>query len=107
MAALCSGLCASLSGVHAVEWEVLDKFSVDGYTELRGSAAVTGGNFAVGVSTLVVKGGNVGIGTAGPGGKVGCSRRINTHRYSAYLGSRFRHPPIEREQSHSCNKFKR
>ena len=59
-----------LSGslVHAVEFEVLDKFSVDGYSELRGSAAVSSGLFTVGASTLVVKNGNVGIGTTGPSG---------------------------------------
>ena len=70
---LFSALLAPLLGgplAHAVEFQVLDKFSVDGYTEFRGSAAVAGGNFAVGGSTFVVKGGNVGVGTTSPTGKL-------------------------------------
>ena len=66
-----SALLAFLPGgplIHAAEFEVLDRFSVDGYTEFRGTVAVTGGSFAVGGSTFVVKGGNVGIGTAAPCG---------------------------------------
>ena len=55
---------------HASEFEVLDRFSADGYTVLRGSADIPGGSFTVGGSTLVVKNGNVGIGTASPGGKL-------------------------------------
>ncbi len=51
----------------AAEFEVVDKFSVDGYTVLRGSADITGGSFAVAVSTFVVKDGKIGIGTTGPG----------------------------------------
>ena len=78
--------CFSLAVVaaYAVEFQVLDKFSVDGYTELRGSAAVSGGNFAVGGSTFVVKGGNVGIGTTEPGAKleVRGSAFINDASYS-------------------------
>ena len=64
-----SALFAHLLGaaaVHPVEFEVLDKFSVDGYTEFRGSAAVSSGLFTVGGSTFTVKGGNVGIGTTAP-----------------------------------------
>ena len=67
---LLSALLASLPGgplIHAVEFEVLDKFSVDGYSVLRGSADIPGGSFTVGASTFVVKGGNIGIGTAVPG----------------------------------------
>ena len=58
----------SLAGglLFAAEFEVLDKFSVDGYTVLRGSADIPGGSFAVGGSTLVVKAGNIGIGTTAP-----------------------------------------
>ena len=52
--------------IHAAEFEVLDRFSVDGYSVLKGSADIPGGSFAVGGSTLAVKGGNVGIGTADP-----------------------------------------
>ncbi len=66
---LISALLARLFGgaaVHAAEFEVLDRFSVDGYTVLRGSADIPGGSFSVGGSTLVVKSGKVGIGTAGP-----------------------------------------
>ena len=54
-------------GLYAAEFEVLDRFSVDGYAVLRGSADIPGGSFTVGGSTFVVKGGKVGIGTAGPG----------------------------------------
>ena len=50
----------------AAEFEVLDRFSVDGYAVLRGSADISGGGFTVGGSTLVVKEGNVGIGTTAP-----------------------------------------
>ena len=65
-----SGL--NLAGVasFAAEFEILDRFSVDGYTVLRGSADIPGGSFAVGGSTLVVKSGNVGIGTALPASKL-------------------------------------
>ena len=68
--------CLGLAGgtTYAVEFEVLDKFSVNGYTVLRSSADIPGGSFAVGVSTFVVKGGNVGIGTTAPTG--------NLHLYS-------------------------
>ncbi|HAT71638.1 MAG TPA: hypothetical protein DCS63_02350 [Elusimicrobia bacterium] len=38
----------------------------DGNTVIKGTAAVTGSAFSVGVSTLVVRSGNVGIGTAMP-----------------------------------------
>ena len=54
-------------GISAAEFEVLDRFSVDGYSVLRGSADIPGGGFAVGGSSFVVKGGNVGIGTTSPG----------------------------------------
>jgi len=57
-------------GLRAAEFEVLDRFSVDGYSEFKSSATVPGGNFAVGVSTFVVKGGNIGIGTTNPGAKL-------------------------------------
>ena len=52
----------------AAEFEVLDRFSVDGYSEFRGSAAVSSGLFTVGASTLVIKNGNIGIGTVAPNG---------------------------------------
>ncbi len=62
----------SLAGGLAfpVEFEVLDRFSVDGYSEFRGTVSVPSGGFSVGVSTFVVKGGNVGIGTTEPLGKL-------------------------------------
>ena len=66
---LVSALVARLlvgAAVHAAEFEVLDRFSVDGYTVLRGSADIPGGSFAVGASTFVVKYGNIGIGTTNP-----------------------------------------
>ena len=61
--------CLNLAGggLFAAEFEVVDRFSVDGYTVLRGSADITGGNFSVGGTAFVVKGGNVGIGTTSPG----------------------------------------
>ncbi len=64
-----SVLLARLLGgaaAYAVEFEVLDRLSVDGYTVLRGSADIPGGSFAVGGSTFVVKSGSVGIGTIAP-----------------------------------------
>ena len=54
--------------IHAAEFEVLDRFSVDGYSVLKGSADITGGSFTVGGSTFVVKNGNIGIGTTSPNG---------------------------------------
>ena len=66
---LFSALLAPFPGgtpAYAAEFEVLDRFSVDGYSVLRGSADISGGSFAVGGSTLAVKYGKVGIGTTGP-----------------------------------------
>ena len=66
---LIAALLARLFGgvpLCAAEFEVLDKFSVDGYSVLRGSADITGGSFAVGISTFAVKDGKIGIGTAAP-----------------------------------------
>ena len=86
-----SGLAGGPS--FAAEFEVLDRFSVDGYTVLRGSADITSGSFAVGGSTIVVKGGNVGIGTANPGSRfevVGGSstlRGLDTQKNIAAFGS--------------------
>ena len=54
----------------AAEFEVLDRFSVDGYSVLKGSADIPGGSFAVGGSTLVVKNGNIGIGVTAPAVKL-------------------------------------
>ena len=56
-----------VASVRAAEFEVLDRFSVDGYTVLKGSADIPGGSFTVGGSAFVVNGGNVGIGTTSPG----------------------------------------
>ena len=55
-----------LPAAHAAEFEILDRFSVDGYTVLKGSADIPGGSFTVGGSALAVKDGKVGIGTAVP-----------------------------------------
>ena len=63
-----SGLSLAGGVSFAAEFEVLDRFSVDGYTVLRGSAAIPGGSFAVGSSTFIIKGGNVGVGTTDPKG---------------------------------------
>ena len=59
----------SLSGglSFAAEFEVMDRFSVDGYSVFRGSADIQGGSFTVGGSTLVVKDGRIGIGYGDPG----------------------------------------
>ena len=65
-----SGLGLAGGASFAAEFEVLDRFSVDGYTMLRGSADITGGSFTVGASTFVVQYGKVGIGTTGPGAKL-------------------------------------
>ena len=65
-----SALLAALPGgplVYSAEFEVLDRFSVDGYSVFRGSADIPGGSFAVGGSIFVVKDGKVGIGTTAPG----------------------------------------
>ena len=61
-----SGLSLAGAAAYAVEFEVLDKFSADDYSELRGSAAVSSGLLTVGRSTFVVKSGNVGIGITNP-----------------------------------------
>ena len=65
---LLSGLGLAGGALFAAEFEVLDRFSVDGYTVLRGSADIPGGSFSVGGSTFVIKGGSVGIGTTNPAG---------------------------------------
>ncbi len=55
---LFSALPASLLGgtaVHAAEFEVMDRFSVDGCAVLRGSADIPGGGFAAGGSTFEKK----------------------------------------------------
>ena len=70
ISALFVPLLAGPAAVYAAEFEVLDRFSVDGYTVLRGSADIPGGSFAVGGATFVVKSGNIGIGTAAPGSKL-------------------------------------
>ena len=57
-------------GAHAAEFEVVDRFSVDGYAVLRGSADIPGGGFAVGLSSFTVQYGKVGIGTAAPASKL-------------------------------------
>ena len=64
-----AALLTAMAG-RAAEFEILDRFSVDGYSLFRGSADIPGGGFAVGVSTFVVKYGNVGIGTTGPASKL-------------------------------------
>ena len=84
-----SALLAPLLGgavLNAAEFEVLDRFSVDGYTVLRGSADIPGGSFVVGGSTLVVKGGNVGIGTTGPAAKLEV-RGADTQTYNLAVGT--------------------
>ena len=69
-ALILSGLGLAGWSSFAAEFEILDRFSVDGYTVLRGSAAIPGGSFAVGASTFVIKGGSIGIGTDSPTGKL-------------------------------------
>ena len=75
---LFSALLAPLLGgalLRAAEFEVLDRFSVDGYTVLRGSADITGG-FTVGGATFTVKDGKVGIGTTGPAAQLHLANTI-------------------------------
>ena len=64
--ACCFELLTPPPPLSAAEFEVLDKFSVDGYTLLRGTADIKGSNFTVGGATFVVLGGKVGIGTGAP-----------------------------------------
>ena len=61
-----SGLSLPGALSFAAEFEVLDKFSVDGYSVLKGSADIPGGSFTVGGSTFVVQDGKVGVGTVSP-----------------------------------------
>ena len=66
---LFSAILASLPAaplIHAAEFEVLDRFSVDGYAVLKGSADIPGGSFTVGGSSFTVQYGKVGIGTTVP-----------------------------------------
>ena len=62
----------------ASEFEVLDRFSVDGYTVLRGSADIPGGSFSVGGSSFAVQNGKVGIGTANPAANLSVQTTENT-----------------------------
>ena len=71
--------------LRAAEFEVLDRFSVDGYTVLKGSADIPGGSFTVGGSTLVVKNGNVGIGTASPGTALHVNGTVTAAAFSGSL----------------------
>ena len=68
-----SALLAAFMGgpaARAAEFEVLDRFSVDGYAVLRSSADIPGGVFSVGGSSFVVQYGKVGIGTSNPAAKL-------------------------------------
>ncbi len=76
-----SGLGPAGGLSYASEFEVLDKLSVDGYSVFRGSADIPGGSFAVGGSTFVVKGGNVGIGTTNPGNSLDVAGVIHASSY--------------------------
>ena len=69
-ALICALLCPVIPNIYAAEFEVLDRFSVDGYSEFRGTVAVPGGGLAVGGSSFVVQGGKVGVGTSDPGAKL-------------------------------------
>ena len=61
-----TGLSLTDGSAFAAEFEVLDRFSVDGYTMLRGSADITGGSFTVGASTLSYNTGKWVSGLQGP-----------------------------------------
>ena len=81
-----SGLGLAGGRSFAAEFEILDRFSVDGYTVLRGSADIPGGSLAVGGSTFAVKGGKVGIGTTSPGGKLSVVPAASDN-YSLFISS--------------------
>ena len=86
---LICALLACLFGratARAAEFEVLDRFSVDGYTVLRGSADIPGGSFAVGGSAFVVKNGNIGIGTTAPANKLHIQEISQTEFYGTDIG---------------------
>ena len=70
--------------LNAAEFEVLDRFSVDGYTVLRGSADIPGGSFSVGGSTFAVKDGKVGIGITNPSYKLHIAGDIGINQPSAF-----------------------
>ena len=77
---------------RAAEFEVLDRFSVDGYAVFRGSADISGGGFSVGGSVFVVKDGNIGIGTTRPfrhldiwGGATNASLAVTNAGGAAFL----------------------
>ena len=77
---LFSALLAPLlsgQGTRAAEFEVLDRFSVDGYTVLKSSADIPGGSLTVGGSAFVVKSGSVGIGTTAPAAALDVKGAIN------------------------------
>lgn len=61
----CLGLASG--PVFAAEFEVVDRFSVNGYSVFRGTVAVPNGAFIVGGSTFAVQNGKVGVGTTNPG----------------------------------------
>ena len=61
-----AGLSLTGGMSFAVEWEMMDRFSVDGYSEFRGTVAVPSGGFTVGGSTFAVQYGKIGIGTSTP-----------------------------------------
>ena len=61
-----SGLSLVGGVAFAVEWEMLDRFTVDGYSQFRSSVDIHSNSFTVGGSSFVVQYGQVGVGTSNP-----------------------------------------
>ena len=98
---------------HAAEFEVLDRFSVDGYSVLRGSADIPGGSFTVGGSTFAVQYGKVGIGMTEPAYPLDVVGAIKSRTNNIWdktgilLGNESsEHPKIEFNVSDNSARFK-
>ena len=67
LAVNCAFIFTFAAGAPAAEFDILRSLRVEGtYAVLQGTVEVQGNEFTVGASTLVIKSGNVGIGTLTP-----------------------------------------